>query len=154
MEDLNPLWPETSDNPSGIFFSSHEVSFTLTHAEKIKAWIQDTISREDRSLHRLDFVFCTDAFLLEMNRQHLNHDYFTDIITFPLSEDPIEAEVYISLDRVKDNAVSFDTTFEHELHRVLIHGVLHLCGYDDHEEDDIDMMRAKEQMSLARLPKD
>lgn len=86
-----------------------------------------------------------------MNHQHLNHDYFTDIITFPLAEDPIEAEVYISLDRVKDNAASFDTTFERELHRVMIHGVLHLCGYDDHADSDIETMREKEQTCLDRL---
>ena len=154
MEDLNTLWPETSDNPAGIYFTSHEVSFTLQNAEDIKAWILETISLEGYSLHRLDFVFCTDSFLLEMNRQHLNHDYFTDIITFPLADDPIEAEVYISLDRVKDNAKSFGTAFERELHRVIIHGVLHLCGYDDYENTDIEMMRDKEQACLERLLKD
>lgn len=151
MEDLNTRWPETSDNPAGIFFTSHEVSFTLQNAEAIKAWIRETISLEEYTLHRLDFVFCSDSFLLEMNHQHLNHDYFTDIITFPLAEDPIEAEVYISLDRVKDNAASFDTTFERELHRVMIHGVLHLCGYDDHADSDIETMREKEQTCLDRL---
>ena len=151
MEDLNPEWPDTGEEEFGIFFTVHEVAFELRDPEIFEQWISDCIETEGRSLSRLDFVFCTDPFLLEINRTHLDHDYFTDIITFPLNDDPLIAEIYISIDRVKENASTLGIPFEEELKRVIIHGVLHLCGYDDHEEDDIRIIREKEEEWIRKL---
>ncbi len=119
--------------------------------ELLAEWITAAIEEEDFTLGRIDYIFCSDDFLLDINRSHLDHDDYTDIITFPLEEDPVVGEIYISIERVRENAASFDTTFENELHRVMIHGVLHLCGYDDHEEDDIQEIRAKEEEYLNEL---
>lgn len=139
------------EDESGVFFTTHDVDFTPANPEQLIQWISDTVESEGFALNRLDFVFCSDAFLLEINRTHLDHDYFTDIITFPLNDDPLMAEIYISTERVKENAEGLNIPFEEELHRVMIHGVLHLCGYDDHEEDDIRMMRKKEEEWLKKL---
>jgi len=154
VEDLNTVWPDMGEDESGIFFTAHDVDFTPGNPEQLIQWIHDTIESEGFGLNRLDFVFCSDAFLLEINRTHLDHDYFTDIITFPLNEDPLMAEIYISTERVKENAEGLNIPFEEELHRVMIHGVLHLCGYDDHEEEDIRVIRKKEEDYLAILAKE
>jgi len=152
VEDLNPDWPETGeDDESGVFFTSHDVEFEPAHPERLVEWILETIESEGQELTRLDIVFCSDAFLLEINQKHLGHDFYTDIITFPLNENPLLAEIYISIDRVKENAQSLHIPFENELHRVMIHGVLHLCGYDDHEEEDIQIIRKKEDFYLGEL---
>ena len=146
-----PSWPGIHrDNPS-IFFTSHEIDFELIDSERIVVWLTDAIEEEGYELGRIDYIFCSDEFLLDINRTHLHHEDYTDIITFPLEENPIVGEIYISIKRVKENALEFNTAFEDELHRVMIHGVLHLCGYDDHEEDDIQEIRAKEEEYLARL---
>jgi rRNA maturation RNase YbeY len=152
VEDLNLPWPETEGEEPGIFFTAHDVDFELDHTSIITSWIMNACVQEGYTLQRLDFVFCSDEFLLQINKEHLQHDYYTDIITFPLQRDPIIAEIYISIDRVKENALSMQTSFSDELHRVMIHGVLHLCGYDDHREEDIKIMRAKEGHYLKLLP--
>ena len=90
----------------------------------------------------------TDEELLDMNKTYLNHDYYTDIITFPHQYEPIFAELYISVDRVKENAKSEKIPFQDELHRVIVHGLLHLCGYDDHSDVHIEKMRARENQAL------
>ena len=149
MEDLTPFWPDTEEEPTGIFFTCHDVEVDLSAADQWKQWITDTIDAEGYSLARIDYIFCSDAFLLEVNQSHLGHDDFTDIITFPLNKNPILAEIYISIDRVKENAQQHSVSFEEELQRVMIHGVLHLCGYDDHEEDDIRIIRKKEEHYLS-----
>jgi probable rRNA maturation factor len=151
VENLNPDWPETGEDESGVFFTSHDVEFEPAHAERLVHWILGTIVSEGYELNRLDIIFCSDDFLLEVNQKHLGHDFYTDIITFPLNENPLLAEIYISIDRVKDNAQTLDIPFERELHRVMIHGVLHLCGYDDHEEEDIKIIRKKEDFYLGEL---
>ncbi len=151
MENLSPEWPEIGEDESGVFFTSHDVDFEAGDPDRLIDWIEDTIEAEGHDLSRLDFVFCSDEFLLEINRNHLAHDYYTDIITFPLNDNPILAEIYISIDRVAENAAGLTISFEDELHRVMIHGVLHLCGYDDHEEDDIRIIRKKEEACLKKL---
>lgn len=151
MEDLIPDWPDTEEDDAGIFFTSHDVDFALPDEERMADWLSEAIDAEGDDLHRLDFVFCSDAFLLDINIRHLSHDFYTDIITFPLNDDPLIAEIYISIDRVHDNAKNLNIPFETELHRVMIHGVLHLCGYDDHEEEDIRIMRKKEELYLKEL---
>ena len=102
-------------------------------------------------LDALRYIFCSDKYLLEINRQYLNHDYYTDIITFNLSNHPeaVQGEIYISIDRVKDNARQFNASFTQELHRVIFHGALHLCGYKDKTAKEEKLMREKEDQYLA-----
>jgi probable rRNA maturation factor len=115
-------------------------------------WFKDVAQREGKELGDITLVFCSDDYLLEINQQHLSHDYYTDIITFDYCfEDVVSGDLFISVDRVKENAKEFNYSFEHELHRVSIHGVLHLCGYKDKGEADEKLMREKEDASLALI---
>jgi probable rRNA maturation factor len=154
VEDISPDWPDTGEEEFGVFFTVHDVEFVLNDSDRLVYWIRKCIEAEGRTLSRLDFVFCSDPFLLEINLRHLDHDYFTDIITFPLNDDPLIAEIYISVDRVIENASTLTIPFEEELHRVMIHGVLHLCGFEDHEEEDIMRIREKEEAWLRELNKE
>src|SRR5215831_13883954 len=132
----------------GIYFHFLE-HCNLQERSKLKEFIASMFRKEKKSLRRLDYIFCTDDYLLSLNRDFLKHDYFTDIITFDLSEtDQIVGEVYISIDRVKDNAVSLENTFRQELLRVIFHGALHLCGFKDKKPKDIKLMRQKEEFYL------
>lgn len=151
MENLIPDWPLTEEDESGVFFTSNDVTFEPADPDRLIQWILNTVASEGHELNRLDIVFCSDEFLLEINRNHLDHDYYTDIITFPLNDNPLIAEIYISIDRVQENAAGLHVSFEDELHRVMIHGVLHLCGYDDHEDSDIIVIRKKEEEYLRIL---
>jgi probable rRNA maturation factor len=154
VEDISPDWPDTGEEEFGVFFTVHDVEFVLNDSDRLVHWIRKCIEAEGHTLSRLDFVFCSDPFLLEINLRHLDHDYFTDIITFPLNDDPLIAEIYISVDRVIENASTLTIPFEEELHRVMIHGVLHLCGFEDHEEEDIMRIREKEEAWLRELNKE
>lgn len=119
---------------------------------KMEAWFQDVVSREIKTLGVICLIFCSDDYLLEINQQHLNHDYFTDIVTFDYTvDDEVAGDLFISVDRIRDNADDFGVSFEEELHRVCIHGVLHLCGYKDKSEEDELMMRQKENEALSLL---
>lgn len=149
MEDLTSFWPEPEEATTGIFFTCHDVAIDLDASAHWAQWISDAIDAEGYELERIDYIFCSDAFLLEVNQAHLGHDDYTDIITFPLNNNPILAEIYISIDRVRDNAKLHEVSFDEELHRVMIHGVLHLCGYDDHEEEDIQAIRKREAHYLS-----
>jgi probable rRNA maturation factor len=151
VEDIDPFWPEPDADESGIFFTTHDVEVELPEIDTLTVWIEETIDEEGYELTRIDFIFCSDEFLLEVNRTHLDHDFYTDIITFPLNANPIIAEIYISIDRVKENATSYSIPFMDELLRVIIHGILHLCGYDDHSETDIAFIRQKEEHYLKKL---
>lgn len=135
-----------------ISFGSLDVNFHWNNEQLLFDWLLSIASQEQQQLNSLSYVFCSDQHLLEMNKTHLDHDYFTDIITFDLSDDDsIEGEIYISIDRVKENAATYQTSFEEELCRVMCHGLLHLIGYDDHNEADIQEMRAKETFCLSLL---
>lgn len=126
---------------------------TLRSRRKLKSFLADLVRKERKQLDELSIVFCSDEYLLNINREHLAHDYYTDIITFDLSASKdagISGELYISIDRVKDNAKQFGSTFTQELHRVIFHGLLHLCGYKDKRQTDIAMMRKKEAHYLKR----
>ena len=104
-----------------------------------------------RPIHSLNIIFCSDDYLLSINQQYLNHDYFTDIITFDLSEqNEVTADIYISIDRVRENAKALGVSIKNELHRVVFHGALHLCGYKDKKPAEIKIMRAKEEGLLSR----
>ncbi len=122
----------------------------------IKKWMHDIAIQENFKIQDLSYVFCTDEYLLDINVQHLNHNTFTDIITFDLSNDPnhpsIEAEIYISVDRVHENSFKFEKNFNNELSRVLAHGILHLCGYKDKSDSEQKIMREKEEYYIQRSP--
>lgn len=118
---------------------------------KLVSWIQATFSAEDRAYQGLNIIFCNDDFLLRLNKEHLHHDYYTDIITFEYQAEPIQGELYISIDRVKENAKTQSIPFLNELHRVIIHGVLHLIGYGDKTAEEKDEMRKKEDYYLQQI---
>lgn len=137
-----------------INFYNHNIQFTISNTEKISSWISTTFIKEKIIKDiELSVIFCSDDSLLEINKQFLNHDYYTDIITFPIEETDtvFEAELYISIDRIKDNAKKLSIAFENELHRIIIHGVLHLCGYKDKTETEIIEIRGKEDFYLSEL---
>ncbi|PWV53874.1 rRNA maturation RNase YbeY [Chitinophaga sp. S165] len=133
-----------------INFAPHEVKLNLKNKTRLKAFIKDLFAREGQGLQNLQYVFCTDEYLLQINQEFLQHDTLTDIVTFELGEDPdvTEGEIYISVDRVKENAMKFGVTEEQELHRVIFHGALHLCGYKDKTKDQSALMREKENECL------
>jgi rRNA maturation RNase YbeY len=133
-----------------IHFDVHEVSITIKQKTKLKTFLKSIFEREGQKLKELQYVFCSDAYLLEMNQQFLQHDTYTDIITFEMSEVSGETvgEIYISIDRVRDNAAKFNVSEETELHRVIFHGALHLCGYKDKTKKDAALMREKEDECL------
>lgn len=119
---------------------------------ELKEAVKDLTIQEGKILKDLSLVFTDDDYLLEVNKQYLNHDYFTDVITFDYSSFPeVSGDVMISLDRVKDNAQSLDQSFELEFYRVVFHGVLHLCGYKDKTEADAKLMRSKEDFYIQRF---
>lgn len=124
----------------------------LKHRSRLKGFIEEIFRREKVPLLSLNYVFSSDQELLAMNRQYLKHDYYTDIITFELSEKgmPLEGEVYISIDRVKDNARLLGSSISKELHRVIFHGALHLCGYKDGTGAEKREMRDKEEKWLEQ----
>ncbi|MFN5442001.1 MAG: rRNA maturation RNase YbeY [Flavobacteriia bacterium] len=123
--------------------------------KELKRFVKELVAHEGKQLKELSLVFTDDEYLLEVNKQYLNHDYFTDVITFDYSDFPnVSGDVMISLDRVKDNAQSMNLDFETELYRVVFHGTLHLCGYKDKKKEDAATMRSKEdfyiQMFVSR----
>jgi probable rRNA maturation factor len=117
---------------------------------KVKAFVQEIFTLEGKELDGLQYVFCSDDYLLEINKSFLQHDYYTDIITFDLSEGAgsVIGEVYVSIDRVKENASTHSQPFSRELLRVVFHGALHLCGYRDKKKSEITIMREKEEYYL------
>jgi rRNA maturation RNase YbeY len=120
--------------------------------ENIESWIKEICKNEGKKLDNLSLVLCSDNYLLEINQQHLNHDFFTDIVTFDYCvDDLISGDLFISVDRVFENSAIYDVSFFHELHRVIIHGVLHLCGYKDKSEGDELIMRKKEDDALELM---
>lgn len=131
-----------------FFFT--DIKITLKQRTKLKEFIELIFSIEKKSLSSINYIFCSDEYLLNINRQYLRHNYYTDIITFNLSEsnEVIEGEVYISVDRVKDNSQSLKHAVNIELHRVIFHGILHLCGYLDKSKTEIIEMRSKEEKYL------
>lgn len=130
-------------------FYSEDIEFEITTKPAIISWLSFSIESENKIPGEISYVFCSDDFLLDMNIQHLDHDTFTDIITFDYCEDDIiNGEMFISIDRIKENAKDFNVSFETELHRVMVHGIMHLCGYKDKTADDQKVMSAKEDFYL------
>jgi probable rRNA maturation factor len=127
------------------------VPCTLQNRGGLKKFILSIFKKEKKALEELNIIFCDDEYVLGLNRQFLHHDFYTDILSFPLSgaNEPLIAEIYISIDRVKENARFASTSFKEELHRVIFHGVLHFCGYKDKLEREIKRIRRMEDKYLG-----
>lgn len=131
---------------------NYETDFTLTEEQKTKEWIQSIIEDHEFKLGEINYVFCNDTYLHKLNVEFLQHDTLTDIISFDYTLGKIiNGDIYISVERVKENAQEFNTTFDDELHRVIIHGVLHYLGYKDKKEVEKTKMRNKENNCLKQL---
>ena len=133
-----------------IGFFQEDTQFELADSQATAAWLIKVAAQYQQEVGEIAYIFCSDEYLLSLNEAHLNHDYYTDILTFPLSEpgQPLEADIYISVDRVQENATTFHTSFDEELHRVMVHGLLHMIGFDDHEPENEFQMRKAEEEAL------
>lgn len=134
-----------------IDFHSENVPFKLKQKAKVRLWLETVVKSHGGSIGFLQYIFCDDAHLLSVNQQYLQHDTLTDIITFRYQEhpEPIESDIYISTERVQENAEKYGVSFENELHRVMIHGVLHLLGLKDKTAEQKSKMREAEERSLS-----
>ncbi len=135
-----------------ITFLTEDITFGLKEKLKHKAWLKDTAKAEGFTIGELNYIFCSDAYLLDINQKYLGHDTLTDIVTFDNSEDPkmIEGDIFISVERVRENAIKFDTG-DSELKRVMVHGLLHLAGYKDKDKAQKELMRNKENEHLKNI---
>lgn len=128
---------------------NYECDFRLEDEQVFSDWITRVIESENKSTGEIAYIFCDDDYLLEINQQYLDHDTLTDIISFDYTEnDIISGDIFISIDRVQDNADDFNTPFEEELKRVMVHGILHYCGYKDKSLDEEVLMRNKEEEKI------
>jgi rRNA maturation RNase YbeY len=135
-----------------ITFHIENISFKLSNCQKLKTWIKQVAADEGKTLGDVNYIFCGDDYLLSINKTYLNHDYFTDVITFDYSERlVISGDVFISVDTVRTNAQEYNVPFEDELCRVMIHGILHLCGYKDFSKKEKIAMREREDLYLAKI---
>ncbi|MFM7055026.1 MAG: rRNA maturation RNase YbeY [Bacteroidota bacterium] len=137
-----------------ILFFNADKEYVLRDKRKIRTWLELCVRKKKRRVGALTFVFCSDSYLRKMNKKFLKHDYNTDIITFAHhteTDKTISGEMYISLDRVKSNASDYGVSFIAELRRVMVHGVLHLCGLNDKTAEETTMMRAEENRLLKLL---
>lgn len=134
-----------------IHFYFQDTMVSLAERTRLKIFIQKLLQKHGRRIVQLNYIFCTDQALRKINKTHLNHNYFTDIVSFDLSKTKkdLEAEIYISVDRVRENAKTYDTTIRKELHRVIFHGILHLCGYQDKLPEQQIKMRKLEEKYLT-----
>lgn len=139
-----------------INYYNEDCELQLENEEKISNWIEATITEEGKIGTDINVIFCSDDYLLEMNKQYLQHDYYTDIITFDYNddqeeEDMVAGDLFISIDTVRNNAEEYKVSFIEELHRIIIHGILHIVGYKDKEGDEPIIMRGKEDYYLTKL---
>jgi probable rRNA maturation factor len=139
-------------------FFEHEVSSKLKNKKKLSAFLDELVKKNLKKVEKtsLTYIFCTDDYLLSINKEFLKHKTLTDIITFDLSEttNMLQGEIYMSVDRIKENAEKFGVSYEQELHRVIFHGALHLCGFKDKNEEDQKKMRRKEDLCLKEYFKE
>lgn len=133
-----------------IHFFTEETPFQLKQKLNRKKWLKEIAKGENYSINELNYIFCTDEYLYEINVEYLNHDTYTDIITFDNSEieNEIEADIFISVDRVKENASKLNVPIEDELSRVISHGLFHLMGYKDKKKAEAELMRSKEEFAI------
>jgi rRNA maturation RNase YbeY len=135
-----------------ILFFNEDIKFSLKNKRALKKWIKLSIEKEDKTPGQINYIFTSDNYLLSINQKYLSHNYFTDIVTFNYcTEKVISGDIYISLETVKNNSGLFNVTYKDELYRVLIHGILHLVGYDDSTIEEKSIMREKEDHYLAIL---
>lgn len=135
---------------NNIEFINEDVAFNLTNSVSISQWVELVVSQQKLILGSITYIFCSDEYLLKINQDHLDHDYYTDIITFDYSENGVVGgDIFISIDRVKENAHDLSLSFNQELLRVLIHGVLHLVGYQDKTDEEQQIMRFEEDKAIA-----
>ncbi|MFT4154157.1 rRNA maturation RNase YbeY [Parafilimonas sp.] len=136
-----------------IYFYGADKAANIKNRARVKAVLLSLFRHEGANLARLNYIFCSDNYLLEINRQYLNHDTLTDVITFPFSKEgePILGEIYLSVERIKENAKTFEAEYQNELLRVMIHGALHLCGYKDKTKIQKEQMRGKENLYLNQF---
>ncbi len=136
-----------------IRFFNEEVTYKLPQKQATRQWLKQQAEREGYAVGDLNYIFCSDDYVLQVNRDYLQHDYYTDIITFDQSEEEgkIEGDIFISVDRVTDNASQLGVTPEQEMRRVLAHGLLHLCGFGDKTDEEVAQMRAKEEEWLRQV---
>lgn len=146
-----------SQSITAINFLKADVVFVPKQKKSLRQWMNKVAKTHQCKIEQLDFIFCSDTYLLNINQQFLNHDTYTDIITFDYSNalknkpKTISGEIYISIERVKENAKTFKTNYQDELHRVMIHGVLHLCGFKDKKTSEQAEMRKQEDVALKKL---
>ncbi|MHA7942446.1 rRNA maturation RNase YbeY [Formosa sp. 3Alg 14/1] len=137
-----------------MIYFNYETDFEIADEEKLANWIIATIIEEGCKEGEVNYIFCDDEYLHKLNVEFLDHDTLTDVISFDYCiGKEIHGDIYISVERVRDNALDFKTKFEDEIHRVIIHGVLHYCGYKDKTDSDAELMRSKEDYYLAKLTK-
>jgi len=135
---------------STVYFHKEDTDFQITRGKSYVSWIKEVIILEKFLIGNLNFIFCSDSYLLKINKEHLNHNTFTDIITFNYNVDKLIAgDIFISIDRIKENSSSLKVPFDTELKRVIIHGVLHLIGYNDKTAEEVEIMRAKEDFYIT-----
>lgn len=136
-----------------IRFFNEDVPYKLSHQQIMRQWLKQQAQQEGYTVGDLNYIFCSDEYVLQVNRDYLQHDYYTDIITFDQSEEEakIEGDIFISVERVLDNAAQLNVPVEQEMCRVLAHGLLHLCGYGDKSPEEQAQMRAKEDEWLKKL---
>ena len=138
--------------PNNIFFHTEDISFALESESTTSNWLLKLVESHNKKVGELNYIFCSDDYLLKMNQEHLKHDYFTDIITFDYCEDDlISGDLFISIDRTNENAKTFGKTQINELNRVIAHGLLHLLGFKDKTAEDIAEMRSMEERALSML---
>ena len=141
-------FPNTQEDV--ILYFKEDIEFDLPPEAQLATWITATIEREQAELEQLNYIFCSDSYLHQLNMDYLQHDTLTDIITFPYSAPPlVQGDIFISIDRVRENAATFGVPFQQELLRVMIHGVLHLCGNGDKTDEEAKLMRVKENEALG-----
>lgn len=135
-----------------IYFHYLIDPFYFPNREVVKTFLLTIFRKHSKNIETINYIFCTDEYLLELNKKHLNHDFYTDIITFELNEQglPLLADVYISIERARENAKQFKVSLQNEILRLLIHGTLHLCGYRDKKQKEIDEMRTQENLYLNK----
>ena len=145
------IFPNEENISNEINFFSEEIDFVLSDESIISEWILNTIQSEQKTLQSVNYIFCNDTYLHKLNVEYLNHDTLTDVISFQNEIDPIEGDIFISVERVKANALELKQPFHRELHRVIIHGMLHFCGYKDKTVLEARVMREKEGFYLGAL---
>jgi rRNA maturation RNase YbeY len=135
-----------------ISYNAENIKMPNIPRRKISAWIKSIAAQNGKRVGEIAYIFCTDERILEINRQYLNHDYYTDIITFDYSENKtVSGDIFISMDTVRSNAEKFNAGLENELYRVIIHGILHLCGYKDKSASEEKIMRNREDEALKEF---